>query len=743
MSRKSKRKQRQDGPRAAPPTGAKPAPAGRGETLGAALDRALVAPWFLPSILVVAGILRLANVGFLRGTPFVDELQLDHAYYDEWAQGIARGDWAGGKGPFWVDPLYAYFLAGLYAVFGRSLLLVRVIQCVLGVVTCCLAALLGRRIAGSVAVGNLAALLIGLFIPAVYYDGTLEKTTLCLVLSTGALVLYFGASPRSLVLSGMALGLAVLSRGNLLLFVVLGAVALASHPAADSTLRGRTARAGAFLAGALGVIGLATIRNVAVSGEFIPTTANFGQNLYVGQVCATGDGSYACPFLHPDPHFEEGDFRAEAERRVQHPLSAAETSSYWGRQAVTAMLADPGAVVQRAWRNFRLFFHQYENSDNHSVDVQAESSPVLRLPLLWMGQLFPLSILGAFVSWRKGWPYRLLAWIVVVYCATMLPFMVFARYRATVLPCLAVLAATAVVWLKDRLRERAWQSLAFATMLMTSAGLFSLAWPDWMAEAHNKSMGMSLHDMGEDYLRRGKEEDAIRAFERAVAIKPEMFIASMRRLGDLYLARKNYPRAERYMLRVLELKPNSPLARNARVQLYTSMLEDDRYRNDPKIKEKLAMARDAVTGTTVASRNEPSDHRSGPLGTGTQDAILVRLRSEAPGTPVWLRFDDGSQASRDLASALRDLFTKAGWQVRAQRALSFRSKPGLFVYAADEKPPGYVQAVYDALVAGGLKPFLATGYREYYAAQVAKDPGFHGLSFDDDQTYVLVVGPNA
>ena len=62
------------------------------------------------------------------------------------------------------------------------------IQCVLGVVTCYLAALLGRRIAGSVAVGNLAALLIGLFIPAVYYDGTLEKTTLCLVLSTGALI---------------------------------------------------------------------------------------------------------------------------------------------------------------------------------------------------------------------------------------------------------------------------------------------------------------------------------------------------------------------------------------------------------------------------------------------------------------------------------------------------------------------------------------------------------------------------
>ena len=92
-------------------------------------------------------------------------------------------------------------------------------------------------------------------------------------------------------------------------------------------------------------------------------------------------------------------------------------------------------------------------------------------------------------------------------------------------------------------------------------------------------------------------------------------------------------------------------------------------------------------------------------------------------------------------STLRDVFTTAGWKVRDQRALSFRSKPGVFVYAADEHPPSYVQAVYDALVAGGFKPSFGTGYRDYYARQIAKDPGFHGVSFDDDQTYVVIVGP--
>ena len=209
-------------------------------------------------------------------------------------------------------------------------------------------------------------------------------------------------------------------------------------------------------------------------------------------------------------------------------------------------------------------------------------------------------------------------------------------------------------------RERAGQRLAYAAVLMTCMGLFSMAWPEWLADAHAKSVGVTLHDMGEDYLRRGKEDDAIRTFERAVAIKPELFIASLRRLGDLYLARKDYARSEYYMSRVLQLKPESRLARTARVQLYTSMLQDPRYRDDPTVQEKLAKARDALNAPAAAAAR-PADHGTGAIGTGNRDAILARLRTEAPGSPVWLQFDDGSQSSRDLVSTLRDVFTTAGF----------------------------------------------------------------------------------
>ncbi|HLY39487.1 MAG TPA: glycosyltransferase family 39 protein [Candidatus Binatia bacterium] len=594
MSRKRTQKQKRllAAASAAPATPApvpQPVTATRRAPVAPRLESILTATWFLPTVLGLAALLRVANVLLLRGTPFVDDLQLDHRYYDEWARRIVHGDWAGGTGPFWVDPLYAYFLALLYAIFGRSLLLVRLVQAGLGVATCGLAARLGQRVSGSAAVGNLAALLIAIFIPAVYYDGTLEKTTLSLVLFTGALVLYFDGSLRSALWSGVLLGFAVLTRGNLLLFVVLGAIALAMERTSDARMR-----ALAFIAGALAIVGVATVRNVLVGGELVPTTANFGQNLYVGQACTIGDGSYGCSFVRLDPEFEQGDFRDEAERRLGRKLGAAELSAYWRGQAVQAMFADPGAAVTRGWHNLRLFFHEYENSDNHNLGAQAESSPVLALPVLWMGQLFPLAVLGAVVSWRRDRARRLLAGMVAVYCASMLPLMVFARYRTTMLPCMAVLAATGVLWLAETVRRGDWAIAGRAAALVVPCALFSLVWPGWMATAYAKSMAVSYHDMGEFYLAAGKQDDAIQAYERAVAMAPDTVIASMRRLGDLYRQRKQYDRAERQMLGVLQRKPDSPLGRRALVQLYTDMAADPRYRDDDSVRAKLARARAAV-----------------------------------------------------------------------------------------------------------------------------------------------------
>ena len=67
----------------------------------------------------VALALRLSHLATVRESPFFTRLWLDLAFFDEWAQRIAAGDWLGST-LFYQDPLYPYFLGTLYAILGHE-----------------------------------------------------------------------------------------------------------------------------------------------------------------------------------------------------------------------------------------------------------------------------------------------------------------------------------------------------------------------------------------------------------------------------------------------------------------------------------------------------------------------------------------------------------------------------------------------------------------------------------------------
>ena len=140
----------------------------------------------------LAAALRTAHVLALRPTPWFDHLVVDPDYYDEWARRIAAGDWLGDR-PFYMDPLYPYFLAVVYRVWGRDLLLVRLLQVALAAGSCALVAVVGRRVAGPV-VGLLAAFAFALYKPDIFYVAEVDKTCLSVFLTTAALALAFGRS---------------------------------------------------------------------------------------------------------------------------------------------------------------------------------------------------------------------------------------------------------------------------------------------------------------------------------------------------------------------------------------------------------------------------------------------------------------------------------------------------------------------------------------------------------------------
>ena len=88
-------------------------------------------------IFTVALSARLIHLWQLRSTPFFDTLLGDANGYDQWAQRLAAGDWVGTE-VFYQAPLYPYFLGGVYAIIGRDLLIVRIIQAVIGSASCVL-----------------------------------------------------------------------------------------------------------------------------------------------------------------------------------------------------------------------------------------------------------------------------------------------------------------------------------------------------------------------------------------------------------------------------------------------------------------------------------------------------------------------------------------------------------------------------------------------------------------------------
>src|SRR5689334_16413172 len=96
-------------------------------------------------IFAVAFAIRAIHIWQLTSTPFFDTLLGDANGYDQWAQRLAGGDWVGSD-VFYQAPLYPYFLGVIYTIFGRDLLVVRVIQALIGSASCALLGLTGERL---------------------------------------------------------------------------------------------------------------------------------------------------------------------------------------------------------------------------------------------------------------------------------------------------------------------------------------------------------------------------------------------------------------------------------------------------------------------------------------------------------------------------------------------------------------------------------------------------------------------
>jgi tetratricopeptide (TPR) repeat protein len=432
------------------------------------------------AIFAIAFAIRLVHVLQLRSSPFFSILLGDSRGYDEWAQRIAGGEWWG-REVFYQAPLYPYFLGVIYAIAGRHLLLVRLVQAAIGSASCVLVALAASRLVSRRA-GIVAGAVLALYAPAIFFDGLLQKSVLDVFFVALALWLISRITtshaepaehaeknralrvprvPRAMsswLWLGVAIGGLSLTRENALVFtVVIAAWALfgalenakaAKHAKPNQFLRSsRSLRSLAlFLFGLALVLVPVAARNSLVGGGFYVTTAQFGPNFYIGNN-PKADGTYASlRYGRGAPEYERQDATELAELTVGHQLSPAEVSSYWTGRALQFITSQPGAWLTLMARKAALLVNRSEMVDTEDQASYAEWSWPLRIlgPIAHFGVLVPLAVFGVFATWPSRSRFTVVYALILAYAASVVLFYVFARYRYPLVPMLVVFAAAGI-----------------------------------------------------------------------------------------------------------------------------------------------------------------------------------------------------------------------------------------------------------------------------------------------------------
>jgi tetratricopeptide (TPR) repeat protein len=516
---------------------------------------------------------RLVHVLQIRSAPFFAVLMGDSHGYDEWAQRIARGDWLG-REVFYQAPLYPYLLGGVYAIAGRHLLLVRIVQIVIGSASCALLGLAAARLFSRRA-GWVAGLTLALYAPAIFFDGLLQKSVLdvffvCLALwlITKALTAEHAEnaekssslrSPRSLRLDvwlalGLTMGGLALTRENALVLIALILVwALVSQ----TSNAGRLQRAALFLAGLAIVLVPVAARNAYVGGGFYITTSQFGPNLYIGNN-PSADGTYqALRFGRGAPEYERQDATELAERALGRKLSPAEVSSFWTDKALDFITGRPGEWLALMARKFALLSNATEMLDTESQEAHAEWSWPLRIGGLFghFGVLVPLALLGVVVTW----PMRSRLWIfyamTLAYAASVVMFYVFARYRYPLVPLLMIFAAAGLVAIPALVRSRSVPGGTWTLAAIVLVAIFT----NWPILSTTLMRAITETNLAVALQAEGRLDEAIGHYQRAIALQPE-YAPAYNNLATALHAQGRHDEAIATYHRALSLRPEYPQA---------------------------------------------------------------------------------------------------------------------------------------------------------------------------------------
>ncbi len=424
--------------------------------------------WILSLIISVSVLLRIVYFFQLKETHLINEHifnESDMSFFDYWAGAIAKGDilsrnihqpehtwmkwvadhyfndhpdklaffkakigpdtlkntptkllweqWYGEK-TFQQEPLYPYFVALNYTLFGHNVRWVFLLQMLLGVITNLLVYLVTRRYFGDLAAA-IAGILIILFGPLLFFELVLLRSSLAVFF--GILVVYLlGSAIRKntfiwWIITGIGCGLALLVHAFFMLFILGTIVILLFNFRKDKKNGIRSA--GGVIIGVILVLSPVMIRNAALGAPVI-SLSNTGTLSFVTmnneQFKSFIGWNMSTKYLSDIMGSSNGKFfKSILPTLMTHPTI--------------------GSYLGQVWDKLHATFSWFEIPNNVNFYFYREYASVLSLTFISFLILSPLALIGIFLGIIKrinAWPIYLM---ILVFLFPMLAFMVLSRYR--------------------------------------------------------------------------------------------------------------------------------------------------------------------------------------------------------------------------------------------------------------------------------------------------------------------------
>jgi 4-amino-4-deoxy-L-arabinose transferase-like glycosyltransferase len=563
------------------------------------LSRELVT---VSSLFCLAFVIRLIYLLQIRSSPFFTTPVTDPGWHDAWAMEIARGDWVG-QVVFFRAPLYPYFLGVLYSLFGHDYFMARLVQILLGSISCVMIYLLARTLFDK-KIGLVSGIIMSSYGVLIYFDAELLIPVLIVFLDLLLLWLLVrrveALSFRDWALAGLVMGFSALARPNILIFIPFLLFWL--WLMTDLKRRRRAVSCALiFLLAIICVILPVAVRNYMVGGDIVFISSQAGVNFYIGNA-GDADGKIAGPpggVRHEDSHKDNVWAASErvAQQAMGRPLKPSQISSYWFGKAMREIGEHPWRYIGLLAKKFYFFWNGHEIESNQSIYTSRQWSSLLRV-LVWKrifsfpsGLLIPFAGLG-FILTGKNWKKHLLLHLFVFsYMLSVVVFFVNFRFRVPVIPILIVYASYAGVWCGQRVRSREWRTLAAATLVFlgifvfANSTLFGVAQVNVAREHYLQALvytekGMLMeaaehyrkclsldpymepahYNLAKIYRLWGQLDAAILEFQRVLALQPD-FIEGHNGLGITYAQKGAHDLAIQEFHIVLNLEPDHGWAR--------------------------------------------------------------------------------------------------------------------------------------------------------------------------------------